>query len=50
MFPSTAGDTTGQNSSVSSLKQRRFVIIKGNVVDKTSALLSSYIVIFAFSM
>jgi hypothetical protein len=38
-----------RSSSVSSLKQRRCVIIKGNVLDKISALLSSYIVIFACS-
>ena len=44
MFPSTAGGTIGQrSSSVSSLKQRCFTIIKGNVLDKTIALLSSYI-------
>jgi hypothetical protein len=46
MFPSTAGGTIGQrDSSVSSVRQRCFVIIRGNVLDKTSALFSSYIVI-----
>jgi hypothetical protein len=43
MFPSTAGGTIGQrSSSVSSLKQRCFMIIKGNVLYKTSALVFIY--------
>lgn len=49
MLTSTAGGKVWQRrSNVTSLKQRCFMIMKGNVLDKTSALLSSYIVVFAF--
>jgi hypothetical protein len=44
---STAGGTIGQTSSSGSSRKHRS-LLKGNVLDKTSAHLCSYIVISAF--